>query len=53
MIKKFDIDEFIEELDEFWSDLQNGKFEISTEELQLAKRIIEQNPGAFKNEEVI
>lgn len=52
MINKF-TEEFIEKLDEFWDDLQNDKFEISTEELQLAKRIIEQNPEAFKNEEVI
>ena len=27
-MKKFNTDEFIEELDEFWDDLQNGKFEI-------------------------
>ena len=50
-MKKFNTDEFIEELDEFWDDLQNGKFEISTEELQLAKRIIEQNPGAFSGKD--
>lgn len=51
MIKKFNMDEFIEELDEFWGDLQNDKFEFNAEELQLAKRIIERNPRAFENEE--
>lgn len=51
MIKKFDTDEFIEELDEFWSDLQNDKFEFNTEELQLAERIIEQNPEAFSGKD--
>ena len=42
-------DEFIEDLDIFWEDLENDRFDFVEEEIRFAADIIKRHPRAFED----